>query len=200
MKKTLVESVYSAIRDAIITGQLGTNQLILEQNIADEYGISKVTARETLQRLCHEKYLKSYPRKGYLINEITPKQCYQIQQVRYQIEGFSLRLVIKNCSDQEIHSLKEILEQPQTNNDPYETVNSRFHLRLAELSGNRYIYDTLYSYIGSVCRYAITGSIAYKSFSGQSYHDEIIQALSSRDIQSALTWLRQDLQLKADDV
>ena len=200
MKNTIVDTVYAKIRDAIVTGEIDANRLILEQSIADQYGISKVTARETLQRLCHEKYLKSYPRKGYLINEITPRQCFQIQQVRYQIESLSLRLVIKNSTEQDLDGLKEILSQQGEGNDPYDTINTKFHMRLAELSKNQYIYDTLYTYMGSISRYAMTGAIAYKTYTGTDHHNDILSALHARDVKAALHFLRLDMQLDEEDI
>lgn len=200
MKNTIVDTVYSKIRDAIVTGEIDSKQLILEQGIADQYGISKVTARETLQRLCHEKYLKSYPRKGYLVNEITPQQCFQIQQVRYQIEALSLRLVIKHSTEQELEGLKDILQQQGNGTDPYDTINTKFHMRLAELSRNQYIYDTLYTYMGSISRYALTGAISYKNFTDTHYHMDIVKALQERNPQAALHYLRLDIQLSEEDI
>ena len=74
MKKSISDKVYQQVRDSIITGEITNREIILEQVIANKFGISKITARSILQRLCHEKYLTSY-HKGYLINEITALQC-----------------------------------------------------------------------------------------------------------------------------
>jgi len=95
-------------------GTITTQQLILEQDCADTYGISKPAAREVLQRLCHENYLKSYPRKGYMVREITPDECIQSQQVRYQLEAYCIRLLIKNGDPDEILDahLRDIYSMP----------------------------------------------------------------------------------------
>lgn len=200
-KKTLANSVYYKIRDAIMTGELSSNELILEQNVADHYGISKITAREVLQRLCHDKYLKSFPRKGYLILDITPAQLNMIQKVRYQIEALALREVIRHATDEEISQLEETLKTASpSQSDPYETVNSRFHLQIAKLSKNTYLYDTLYGFIGLVCRYAMTNGMAVVTQKGQPHHDQILAALRQRNIPVALEELRLDLQLEPDEI
>ena len=91
MKEKLADAVYGKIRDAIMTGELASDELIQEQRVADRYGISKITAREVLQRLCHDKYLKSFPRKGYLIVDLSPAQLNMLQKLRYQVEALALK-------------------------------------------------------------------------------------------------------------
>lgn len=195
MKPTRTEAIYEAIRDAIVTGTLPKGDLILEQSIAEQYGVSKATAREILQRLCSGKYLIAYPRKGYLINEITDLQCKQIQQVRFQIEALALRLVVQHRTDAEIRTLGDILQMEQTTHDPYNTLNSRFHLRVAELSGSPIVYDTLYGFMGPISRYAITNASAGGFGPGDNCHSEIVDALLTRDAEAATHSLQRDLHL-----
>lgn len=200
MDQSIADKVYNQFRDSIITGEIPNGEIILEQSIADKYGISKITAREILKRLCHEKYLKCYPRKGYLVNEITPEQCRKIQQLRYQIEGLALRLIVSQNLVEELAAVEQILEQQNDSKDPYQTINTRFHLSLANLSGNQYIYDVLYPYIGYVARYALT-SIERGRFSPENnYHREIISSIKNKDTKAALDFLRLDLQLNEDEI
>ena len=200
MKPTLADTVYEKLRDAIINGEMVSGEILLEQMVAQRYGISKVTAREILQRLCGGKYLVSYPRKGYLINEITAYQAKQLQRVRYQVEAFAMREIIKRCTDEQIATLLEILNMEQTGSDPYDTINSRFHMRVAELSGSPYVFDSMYSFMGPICRYAITNSRQGGFSAEDSRHPAIIEALLKRDVPAALENLRIDLQLKPDEV
>lgn len=200
MKSTIVDTIYLTLRDEIVTGKIDSNELILEQSVATKYNISKVTAREILKKLCHEKYLKSYPRKGYFINEISSTQCFQIQQLRYQIESLSLRLVMKNSTQDDLNNIKLILNQHNSNTDPYNTINTKFHMQLANLSQNEYLYDTLYTYMGSISRYAIKGAVFYKNFATTDYHLDILEALQSKDEKKALHFLRLDLQLNESDI
>jgi len=200
MKPTLADTVYEKLRDAIVNGEMASGEILLEQGIAQSYGISKVTAREILQRLCSGKYLVSYPRKGYLINEITAYQAKQLQRVRYQVEAFAIREIIKHCTDAEIATLREILNIEKTGSDPYDTINSRFHLRVAKLSGSPYIFDSMYGFMGPICRYAITNASQGGFNIEDSRHPAIVQALLNRDVTDALENLRIDLQLTPEEI
>lgn len=200
MKPTLADTVYNQLRDSIINGELAAGEILLEQVVAQRYGVSKVTAREILQRLCSGKYLVSYPRKGYLINEITSYQAKQLQQVRYQVESFALRQIIKHGSDADIATLTDILQIEQSGRDPYDTLNSKFHMRIAELSGSPYVYDSMYGFMGPICRYAIT-NLSQGGFGAEdSRHEAIVDALLRRDVAAALENLRIDLKLSAEEV
>ena len=201
MKEKLADSVYGKIRQAIISGALSSDELIQEQGVADQYGISKITAREVLQRLCHDHYLKSLPRKGYLLLEISPAQLNMIQKVRYQVEALALREIIRRCTDEEIDQLEAVLNTPSDSQyDPYSTVNSNFHLQLARMCKNPYLYDTLYSFIGSVCRYAMTNGASIVNQVDEPHHHQIIQALRNRDMDLAAEELRLVLQLSRDEI
>ena len=201
MKEKLADSVYAQIRQAIISGQLSSDELIQEQGVADQYGVSKITAREVLQRLCHDHYLKSLPRKGYLLLEISHAQLNMIQKVRYQVEALALREVIRRCSDEEIDLLEGILNTPSSSQyDPYATVNSNFHLQIARMSKNPYLYDTLYTFIGSVCRYAMTNGASLITQVDEPHNRQIVDALRKRDMALAAEELRLDLQLSRDEI
>lgn len=200
MKTKISERVYHALLNSICSGEISHNDLIMEQAIATQYGISKLTAREILQRLCHDKYLQSYPRKGYVILTITPEQCKQIQQVRYQLEAFCLRQIIHIATSEEINELRILSQHTTTHIDnPYDSPNSRFHLSLARFTKNEYIYDSIYQYLGFVTR-CIT-SFAYPDpVENDPLHDLIIDALLQRKEDLALEYLRQDLRLLPEEV
>lgn len=193
MSKTSAADVYSAIRREIITGVIASNELVLEQAVAQRFEVNRLTAREALQKLCTEKYLKSFPRKGYLVTDITTDQLKKIQQVRFQIESLAVQLVIEKCSDSEITQLKDILKEQDTQDDPDKSITNRFHLQIASLSGNEYIYDALYSYLGYTTRYAMTAILTNRFGQYISYHEQIADAMCRRDRQEALEWLRKDL-------
>lgn len=191
-KKTAVD-VYTAIRHEIITGVISSDELIVEQAVAQRFEVNRLTAREALQRLCNEKYLRSFPRKGYLVTDITADQLRKIQQVRFQIESLAIQLVVDHCTDSEIAQLKDILKKQGTSDDPDKSITNRFHLKIASLSGNEFIYDALYSYLGYTTRYAMT-AIFTNRFSGYvSYHEQIADAIMQRNSAQAIEWLRKDL-------
>lgn len=198
------DTVYYAILNSIIDGSISSQQLIQEQDCANTYGISKVLAREVLQRLCHENYLQSYPRKGYMVREITPAECLQSQQVRYQLEAYCIRLLIRRGNPDEIRALYALCQSessPAGPRHPHLTNNTLFHLRLAALTGNRFLEEALQAYLDHASRCVVIfhyPTAAQLHYSNR--HKEILDAILAKDAPSALSYLCEDLMVDPAEV
>lgn len=198
------DSVYYSLLNSIVDGTITTQQIIQEQDCANTYGISKVLAREVLQRLCHENYLKSYPRKGYMVREITPDECIQSQQVRYQLEAYCVRLLIRNGDPEKIRQLYDQTADKESPADPFHpslTNNTLFHLSLARLTGNRYLEEALQPYLDHASRCVVIFHFPFTE--GADYsdrHTQILDAILRKDTEAALAYLCEDLLLDPSEV
>jgi DNA-binding GntR family transcriptional regulator len=196
MPETLAESISQAIRNDIIEGRLNHQTFLTEGGLAGRFSTSKAPVRDALHRLCQEGYLLSYPRKGYMVNILTQDEINQIQHVRAHLEQMSIKLVIKKASDAEIDSLTETIAVPGQERNPFKTNNTRFHLRLAEISGNHYLYDLLVSMLGASSRAVI---LRITDAPDSTTHRRIIEALKKRDEEAALKALEDDIQFPYND-
>jgi len=185
----LSEEIYQDIRCQIIDGILPINVFLTEGQVAAKYGVSKAPVREALHLLCQEGYLVSYPRKGYMVSNVTPEQYEQIREVRAHVEQLSIVLAVQRASDEEIISLRDTISEESTSLNPYKTNNTRFHSRLAEIAHNPYIGDILHKLLGLTSRYAINQR------NNNVFHERIIEALLERNKRKALKYLDQDLNL-----
>lgn len=197
---TLADSLYARLRESIMKGMIPSGEMVNEQQIAQEYGVSKLTARETLKRLCGEKMLVSYPRKGYLVHQITASQCKQMQQVRYQVEALAVRQIIRRAADDEIRTLLPLLDDEGTDDDPYASANYRFHMAVARLSGSEYIVESMDGWLSQICRYALSIAPLGMYTREKTRHREIVEAMLARDAEKALAELRLDLYLSENEI
>ena len=193
MKRTIAETIYLELRERIIYGTLQTGAMLGEQEVADQYGSSKMPVREALHRLCQEGYLVSYPRRGYVVSNITLEDFAEIQQVRLPLELLSVELIVRHAADEDIRALYAITDEPPIEGWGEYWKNSRFHLALAALSGNKRLYASLEHLIGEVFRAAFR-FLPDSVLREQGFHREIIEALLARDAARAKEMLEQDLQ------
>lgn len=82
----------------------------------------------------------------------------QVQVIRRQMEKLCVQLAIENVSDEEILSLKEFTTLQLGGNDPSRTNNTMFHLRLAEITGNKYLPGILQDLLYKASMAAIKSS------------------------------------------
>ena len=195
MQQTFVERVYTGIKLAIANGKYDINEFIIEQEIADQYGVSKGTAGEALHRLCMEGDLTSFPRKGYLITVLNDYEYYQIQRLRLTIESLVIKILIQTKSDDELRALYNILENQESEKLGYYTQNAYFHISMAALTGDKFIHNMIKNLTG-----AITHTRAYflaiKQPEGPAQcHESIVKHICARNIEMAINCLKDDLNI-----
>ncbi len=187
MAEKLSVKIYNSIKNDIERGVLDGRTFLSESQLAKDFGVSKAPVRDALHLLCSQGYLISYPRRGYMVNLFTIAEINQIQVIRRQLEKLSAKLAIENASEEEILSLRQFTQSDLGEMDPMKTNNSLFHMRLAEISGNKYLPNVLRDLLSKVCQARImTPSDLEK-------HNHIIDALLARDLPAAEQALEQDI-------
>jgi DNA-binding GntR family transcriptional regulator len=187
MEERLSDKVSSNLRKMIISGELKDNTFLSESEIALMYGISKAPVKAALQALTQEGYLICFPRRGYMVSSVSVGDFEKIRELRKRIELLSIELAIERASDKQIESLREFAYGRIGETNPYETNNTKFHLRLAEITHNQYVTEVLLRLLGQTARYAIMKQI------DDSAHIDIIDALLSRDKEKAFACMEKDL-------
>lgn len=189
MAERLSEKIYKRIKEDIDNGIIDGRTFLSESQLAKRFGTSKAPVRDALHLLCSQGYLISYPRKGYMINMFTADEINQIQVIRRQLEKLCVKLAIEKASDEEILSLREFTKEQSGTTDPMMTNNTQFHIRLAELTGNKYLPDILRNLLYKASQAAI------KNQSDLDRHNHIIEALLARDLEAAESSLEEDITL-----
>jgi len=131
----------------IIRGEYRPHGLLSERRLMEKYGVSKSIVRDALSELCCENVLRSIPRYGYEIVTLTESEVRNILQFRVMIECQSLPIVFEKASAEELAELVRFMNSlsPGGDQDVWDSWedNSKFHLQLLALSGNRYCYDQI---------------------------------------------------------
>lgn len=180
----LTDSVFKKLKEDIFLARYKPNELIVERDIAEKYGISKVSAREVLHRLCGEGHLTSYPRSGYMVTVLTPQEMEQLKRIRIVVESLVLDIIFSEADGESIKSLYEYIRDDFGENDSASMLNSAFHMAMAKLSGDKYVVSLMETLLGSASR--VEQRVAYEKLAGwQDYHRKILDSLLSRNIKTA---------------
>lgn len=82
---TLTETVYEAIRTRLRRGEIGPQARILDYEVADQFGCTRMPVRQALLRLVNEGYLEGTTR-GFVIPTLTNDDVHDIFEVRRLLE------------------------------------------------------------------------------------------------------------------
>jgi DNA-binding GntR family transcriptional regulator len=187
LEEKLSDKIFKEIRSDIIQGKYKSRDFISESMIAKKYGVSKAPVKEAMHNLVSQGYLIIYPRKGYMVNILSKDETNQIQTIRRELGALSVRLAIQNATDEEILSLRFYKDPVEKNMDPRETVNTKFHMRLAEISGNQFLPET----VGPLVNKASMSHINEEP--DTDHFDKIVDAMLERDEEKAVEYLLEDI-------
>ena len=179
------DRVYEAMKEEIITGQLPPGSIISELTLAERYQTSRTPVREACQFLQKDGLLEAVPHKGFFVAEITMKQVQDIYQLRLVLEGTCARIAAEKISRSEIQEL-EALGRPITftasNQQSFRRsteLNRRFHLRIAEITGNQELIKILSNILDKITRAQYLEAKKAPMVVGE--HEGIVRAIKGRD-------------------
>lgn len=188
--KTLSQSIYNYLKDAIITNNLKANQRIIEKDIAHKFGVSTTPVREALLRLSAEGYVSIDSHRKTLVKEISYQELEDIFKVMADLDVIAIKQVvdhIKTENIKELTSLTKQMEQKGKSGDveKYLELNTAIHKKIWEILPNKILQKTIEFVHSQLLRYSYSRIIAYMepAVLKQSIkeHKRILQALEDRD-------------------
>lgn len=94
-EQNLSSSVYEAIKNKIINGELMPASILMERTIADEFGVSRTPVREALKRLSQEGWVDWEERRRAVVSEITISKILELFTLREMMEPFAIKKAIE---------------------------------------------------------------------------------------------------------
>lgn len=107
--ETLVDKVYTTLRDGIIRGDLRAGELLLEQTIADRLGTSRTPVRAAIERLKRDGLVDTVKRKGMLVKALSASDVEQAYEVAEALEGMLVKLVALRATPLEVEQLLAVV-------------------------------------------------------------------------------------------
>lgn len=193
MSYTLGDRVYDALRSEILKNEYPANTMLSEAQLAKKYGVSKAPIKTALRRLCDEGYLISYPRKGYLVLNMSTTDYSAIQQLRYAMERISVIDLISYGTPESLSQLRQIAALEIPSDPRYTTVNAQFHMTMARLTENRFLVqylDMIMAEESNVYTYLESKNMPLEE---QDCHGPMLDAIEAHDSTLALQLLKKDI-------
>ena len=189
--QTLRESITSAIRHKILTGELAPGSRITEQKLAEEFGSSRAPIREALRQLEQEGLLEYSRNVGCSVKKITMEDAYEIYLLRANLEMTALRQFDCQFPEKDLAALRGILDE-MLRVEPGDLLaivenDNRFHRVIVQRAGLprllKFWDDLNYgSLIAGVKSGSPHGDLAKRQ---NVIHTELYHALASRDVDAA---------------
>jgi GntR family transcriptional regulator, rspAB operon transcriptional repressor len=198
--------VYHHLRERILKGEAAPGERLIEAKIAREIGTSRTPVREALHSLELEKLIRSIPRVGYVVEEMSREEVEQICAIRGVIEGLAVRWAMERAEEKLLKGLQQIVAKQEEaiardNLAGYVELDARFHEMIARMSGSPRLVELTETLRRHMLRYRIqcvhVKETALRSLEG---HRQILAALESARVETVTEAIREHLEEARKDI
>jgi DNA-binding GntR family transcriptional regulator len=189
---TLSETIYHALKKALIDGEIKPGQRLQEKEIAALFNTSSTPVREAFFRLAAEKYLVINARKEVLVQDTSREEVRELYEIVRALDILALRKTLARLGDDDIRELAEMTAELGRLHDAddhqgYLEQNLRIHDRIWSHCGSVSLYETLSELMAKIAIYR--RKTDFSPFSDppaleKSYRDhrEISRLIQARDM------------------
>ena len=183
--------VYDTIKNKIISGEYSPSESLPEQELANQYGVSRNTIKKVLLMLEKESLVTIELNKGAKVRSYSLKEVIEFLELRANLEGFIIRKAVPVMTEEQINQLGKILEvmkefQKKQQLLMYSQNNQLFHGIIYEACPNRTAVEMTTNLKNQMRKYN-TKTILVPGRDHQSYaeHSAIYDAVKNRDAELA---------------
>lgn len=189
--RPLREIVYEELKLLILTGKISPGMRLMEEELAEDMGVSRTPIREAIRKLEKEGLITIEPRRGAYVSQISTKDMVEILEVRQNMEGLAAELAAQRMTDEDKEKLREIAknyESAVAAGDMAEMIrcDTAFHHIIVEATQNRILIQMVEQLQEMVLRFRY---IYYDNFKRAEQmlteHQAIYEAIADGDTEVA---------------
>lgn len=187
---SLADQVFEKLETDILSGKYPRGEMLTEQKLSAELGVSRTPIREALRRLAQEHIIKEST-KGSIVEGISEDDVRDILNIRILLEGTAAAMTAANITDEQLAELKETLDLQEfyferDNSENARIMDSKFHQLIYEFCGSMIYYHTMIPLHRKIQKYRkVTfenhglGTVSIKE------HHKIYEAIAAHDTEAA---------------
>lgn len=141
------QSVEDELREAILTGAIPPGTRLLQVELAERYGVSRIPLREALRTLQSEGLVVIEPNRGAICRPLQAKDLADLYALRQSLEGLAVRSAAERFADVRVETaaLRDHALEATEHRDLAALIglDRDFHALLAEQSGNVHLAQAL---------------------------------------------------------
>lgn len=142
------DDVHRHVAAAIVDRRLPPGTKLVEQNLAQIFGVSRARVRAALARLAHDKMVTVEPNRGARVATPSVDEARQVMEARRLVEDGIVRAAATRVDAAAIERLRahvraEAEARRRRDRAAAIRLSGEFHLLLAEIAGNAVLLDFL---------------------------------------------------------
>ncbi len=189
---SLAESVLAELRRAIINGDIGPGDRLVETELAEQFQVSRATIRQALAQLKVEGLVDVRPRRGAVVTCMSRETARDVCTVRGLLEGWAARtacLVLTETQLQNMFSMSAQMGECVRKADVYGVmqIDIELHSLICRCEANEHLWERWQS-LNALHGALLASRLAHYNYDPVGIvqrHQELVSILSQRDPDSA---------------
>jgi DNA-binding GntR family transcriptional regulator len=194
--RTVAEQVANVLREAIANGTIKAGTPLRQDELAEQFGFSRMPIRDALRQLEAEGIVSIHPTKGAHVARMDSAEISEIYALRELLESEALRLSVPGLAGAKLEEAEQVLDQidAERNVGRWGALNRAFHLALYHACGNRRLLGLIEAHHNAADRYVriLLSNLDYRNRS-QAEHRDLLAACRRHDGDKAVSILMQHL-------
>ncbi len=106
LTSTKADDIALVIEEAIVSGELGPGTVLRQEQLSEEFGVSRTPIREALRRLAALGVVDFEPNRGVRVRTLSREELYEAFLVRAELESLATELAASKITDDELTELE----------------------------------------------------------------------------------------------
>jgi DNA-binding GntR family transcriptional regulator len=128
------------LREAIAGGDMAPGQRLVEEELAEAFGVTRASLRAALIDLAAEGLVERIPNRGARVRVVSVAEAIQITECRIALEGLCAAKAARHVTGPQADGLRELrarLQRAVKDGDTlaYSALNAELHRTVREISG-----------------------------------------------------------------
>jgi DNA-binding GntR family transcriptional regulator len=205
LRERASDSVYEALRNAILSSEFQPGQRLDVRHLAGQLGVSPTPIKEAITRLEAEALIEVRPRSGTFVTAVSPEDIYETFEIRCALECLAGEKAIAHAGPEDIEQLRAMADSMATASDDstHSAANVGFHKSIITLAGSdrlRDTYETLDAHIQIARIHLGRRDWTTRLDREHAEHLAIVDAITARQRDAAVAALRTHIMRAADSL
>ncbi|HVO01776.1 MAG TPA: GntR family transcriptional regulator [Candidatus Cybelea sp.] len=197
--RTATEYVEHTLKRAILSGALAGGTPLRQEDLAAEFGLSRMPIREALRQLEAQALVDFYPHRGAVVTEISASEGADNYAIRSALEPAALRLSVPHLIAADLDRAGALVDEMDDEESArLGELNRRFHMTLYSRAGRPRLLTLVDQQLAAADRFlrfhlAVMG----RNHLSQAEHRSMIDACAARDVDQACAILTRHIETAA---
>jgi DNA-binding GntR family transcriptional regulator len=191
--RTLRDEAVERLQAAIRNGTLPPGARLIERELAEQLGMSRIPIREAISRLVDEGLVRKLPHRGAVVYTPTPAEIEEISSLRVVLEQFSAERVVERWQDDHEAELREIVTAmraagAQRDFQQVYALDYQFHYRLWTIAEHSLMLEVLAGLRARISRFLYEATSALTDVELDIHinsHDALIELFKAGEVAPA---------------